>query len=99
MISKRVSPKGRSVRVTFAVPAQLAKRSICIAGSFNDWDTESHPLRLDEKRGVWQRAISFKPGTEVQFRYFVDGHAWHNEAEADAWVPTPFFSDNSVLAL
>ena len=99
MILRKRSPKGRSVRVTFELPADAAQQSVAVAGSFNDWDTSSHPMVFDEKRSVWTRNISFRPGSTIEFRYFVDGNEWVNEAEADSWEPTPFFSDNNVLAL
>ena len=99
MITKRLSPKGRSVRVTFEMPADLAQESICVVGSFNDWNKASHPMQLRKKRGVWQKNISFKPGQVVEFRYFVDGQTWINDGHADAYEPTPYFTDNGVLAL
>ena len=99
MITKKLSPKGQSVRVTFALPAENAQRSVAIAGSFNEWSESKHAMKLDKKRGVWTRNISFRPGTRVEFRYFVDGVRWENDAEADGTAGTPYFSENSVLAL
>ena len=99
MIAKKLSPKGRSVRVTFALPANTAGHSVAIAGSFNDWSMTTHQMVLDKKGGVWKKNISFKPGSTVEFRYVIDGAHWHNENEADGTTPTPYFSENSVLQL
>ena len=41
----------------------------------------------------------FKPGDKVEFRYLVDGHRWRNDEDADSYISTPFFSENSVLEL
>ena len=99
MIEKKVSPKGKSVRVTFELPAEAASNSAAVVGSFNEWDISKHPMKLDKKKGVWTKSISFKPGDTVEFRYFVDERQWRNEEDADRYTATPFFSENSVLAL
>ncbi len=99
MIAKKLSPKGRSVRVTFDLPADVAHTAATVVGSFNDWDAARHPMKLDSARGVWTRSISFKPGARVEFRYLVDGHRWRNDEDADGYAGTPFFSENSVLEL
>ena len=97
MIVKRLSPKGRSVRITFELPKDAASATLNVTGSFNDWDVASHPMRLLKGKGVWQRQISFKPGQKVEFRYFADGRHWINDGNADAYVPNPYFSENGVI--
>ena len=99
MIAKKTSPKGNSVRVTFELPADIAADSAAIAGTFNEWDVTKHPMTLNQKKGVWTKSISFKPGEIVEFRYFLDESEWHNEEEADGYTSTPYFSENSVLEL
>jgi hypothetical protein len=34
---------------------------------------------------------------EYQYRYLVNSNAWHNDWEADKYVPNPFSGDNSVV--
>ena len=99
MIDKKVSPKGKSVNVTFELPAEKVQESAAIAGTFNDWDVTKNPMKFDKKKGVWKTNISFKPGDVVEFRYFVDEQQWLNDEEADRTTTTPFFSENSVLEL
>lgn len=99
MITKKVSPKGRSVRVTFELPSDAALQKVAVAGDFNEWDTEDKTMKLDKKKGVWKTAISFKPGESHEFRYFIDGQSWRNDEEADGYAPNPYFGENSVLAL
>jgi len=99
MVFKKVSPKGRSVRVTFDFPIEEANHSASIVGSFNNWYMTEHPMERNELKGVWTKAVSFKPGTKIEFRYFIDGHKWHNEPQADAQEPNPHYSENSVLTL
>ncbi len=99
MITKRVSPKGKTVRVTFALPAEAAEKSAAIVGDFNEWDATKDEMKFDKKNGVWTKSISFKPGDTVEFRYFVDEQQWLNDEQADDYRATPYFSKNSVLAL
>ncbi len=99
MIARKVSPKGRSVRVTFQLPAQCVSSAATVVGSFNDWDAARHPMKLDNTNGVWTKTIAFRPGETIQFRYLVDGHRWRNDDEADSYAATPFFSENGVLEL
>ena len=97
MVDKKASPKGKTVRVTFELPAQVAHDSIAVVGDFNEWDPEKHPMKLDEKKGVWSKSISFKPGETHEFRYIVDGTAWRNDEAADRYIANPYFCENGVL--
>jgi 1,4-alpha-glucan branching enzyme len=97
MIEKKSSPKGKSVKVEFSLPADAASDSVTVVGDFNDWDKEKHPMKLDQKRGVWTAAIALKPGTAYQFRYYVDGTDWRNDESADRYESNPYFSENSVV--
>ena len=99
MIAKKISAKGKSVRVTFELPAEAASNSAAVVGTFNEWNFNKHPMKFDKKKGVWTKSISFKPGETVEFRYFIDERQWRNDEEADDYAATPFFSENSVLAL
>ena len=99
MITREISPKGRSVRVTFALPVDSATSSVAIAGSFNSWSETAHTMALDKRRGLWKKSISFKPGDRVEFRYLLDGSRWRTEEEAYGTAVTPYFSANSVLEL
>ncbi len=99
MIAKKISPKGKSVRVTFELPAEAASNSVAVVGTFNQWNFNKHPMKFDKKKGVWTKSISFKTGETVEFRYFIDERQWRNDEQADRYAATPFFSENSVLAL
>ena len=97
MIEKKTSPKGRSVRVTFELPAEVAAASVSVVGSFNEWNPEKHLMKLDGKKEKWTRSISFKPGDTHEFRYLIDGDSWRNDESADRYTANPFFCENGVL--
>lgn len=87
------------MRVTFQLPAEVADESVAIVGDFNEWNPEKHPMTFNEKKGVWTKSISMKPGTQHEFRYFVDGSTWRNDEAADSYVSNPYFCENGVIAL
>jgi len=97
MIDKKVSPKGKSVRVTFQLPADVATSSVAIVGDFNDWQSDKDLMTLDSKKNVWKGSLSLKPGNTHEFRYLVDGSSWLNDEQADGYSATEFFSQNCVL--
>jgi 1,4-alpha-glucan branching enzyme len=99
MIDKQASPKGKTVRVTFSLPADAASEAVAVVGEFNGWDAGKGVMRLDRKAGAWTKGVSLKPGTSYQFRYLVDGKSWRNDESADAFVPNEFFSENGVVKL
>jgi 1,4-alpha-glucan branching enzyme len=99
MINKKASPRGRSVRVTFELPADAATENVAVVGDFNGWEPEKGKMKLDKKSGVWKRDVSLKPGQSYAFRYYVDGREWRNDEEADGYEPSPFFSENSIVAV
>ena len=97
MIEKEVSPNGKTVKVTFKLPGEVAQKSVSIVGDFNEWSEKKHPMKLDKKTNQWTKSISLKPGKSYQFRYYVDGSEWRNDESADRYVPSPFFSENGVV--
>ena len=99
MVEKKMSPKGKSVRVTFELPADVAENSVAIVGDFNEWDESKHQMELKKKKGVWTKTISMQPGESYQFRYLIDEKSWRNDEAADRYVSNPYFEENGVLEL
>jgi len=83
------------VPVTFRFPGNLAPRArqVCIAGSFNRWDPESHPLKPTSD-GDWTATIYLPPG-RVVYCYWVDGTVWLDPGD-DGRVPNAWGSEYSV---
>lgn len=99
MVNKKTSPKGKSVRVTFQLPAEVAQNSVAVVGDFNDWNPAKHEMSFNKKKGVWTTAISLKPGNTHEFRYIVDGSTWRNDEAADWYTANPYFCENGVIEL
>lgn len=71
-------------------------QSVSLAGDFNQWNTQSHPMKTD-KKGMWKIEIALEPGT-YQFRYFVDQSWWMNDPVAGE-IGNEHGSTNSVAVV
>ena len=98
---KKKSVKTNSVRkeihkkITFKLHAPDAER-VLLAGDFNSWDPEKHPLRK-YSNGQWKKMLSLSPG-RYEYRFVVDGQ-WQNDPECTTCLPNPFGGNNCVLIL
>jgi 1,4-alpha-glucan branching enzyme len=95
MLKKRRFAKDNVVKVTFALPPDVARESVRVVGEFNGWEG----TRLErQKDGEWRATVALSAGREYEFRYLLDGQQWMNDPAADAYVQNPFGEDNSVVA-
>jgi len=96
MLTKRYLKSKNITKVTFYTPTSLNAEAVCLVGDFNEWSETSTPMEL-LKDGRFKVVIELEPEKEYQFRYLVNGDEWHNDAEADRYVPNPYGGDNSVI--
>ncbi len=68
--------------------------SVCVAGTFNDWQPEAKPLHPTGD-GHWLKETVLFPGT-YEYRLVVDGQ-WMADPLARESVPNPFGGSNSIL--
>ena len=98
MIEKKPSAKGKSVRVTFSIPEEAVRESAVVAGDFNDWSEQQHPMKYSRKNKTWSCSVTLKSGSSYRFRYLVDGE-WRNESTADAYEANPYMGEDCVVHL
>lgn len=67
--------------VTFALP-ELGARQVSLSGDFNQWSTQTHPMRRQEG-GRWETTIELTPG-RYHYKFVVDGE----------WIPDPWAKEN-----
>ncbi len=84
-----------SKKIDFILSAPEAQ-NVFLAGDFNDWEANPHPLKKDNK-GNWKINIDLMPG-RYEYRFFVDG-VWQNDPNCTTFAPNPFGSENCVLTL
>lgn len=99
MISKKFLKTKPVVEVTFQVPEQLVEQTdatkVCLVGDFNEWDESANPMR--KFKGQWKTTLKLEQGREYQYRFLINGSEWHNDWNADKYVPNEHGSDNSVV--
>jgi 1,4-alpha-glucan branching enzyme len=81
----------QQIEFTFHAPES---KKIYIAGTFNDWNTKSMPMKKD-KDGTWRIMIKLSPG-RYEYKYFVDG-MWAQDFPGEELVPNPFGTYNCVI--
>jgi len=97
-LQKKISKANNVCTVTFQAPKEITDGAIDvkILGDFNNWDLEQ-AITMKSKNGVFQASVDLERDKEHQFRYLIDNEKWENDPEADAYAPTPFGVENSVV--
>lgn len=98
MIYKTASKDPNKVLVRFELPAAIWAESVYLVGDFNNWSETAHPMIRDRNEGCWYVVLELERGKEYQFRYLVNGREWHNDWQADKYVPNPYGGTNSVVS-
>lgn len=103
MLTKRYVKSRNIWKVTFELPKDelpegLEAKRVHLVGEFNDWDTNSTPMRRG-KGGAFRVLVELEPGREFQFRYLVNDEHWCNDWHADAYGPGGLGEDNCVAVM
>jgi 1,4-alpha-glucan branching enzyme len=96
MLTKRQLGSGK-VEVTFTMPGLEGVTRLYLVGDFNDWSIVSNPMTRAAD-GSWGSTLPLEAESNYQFRYFDNNGHWHNDWQADAYVPNQFGGDNSVVS-
>ena len=88
----------RDVQVTFRMPPMDGVVELYLCGEFNNWHTAGAPLSL-EPDGSWVTTLVLQSGRSYRFRYLDNQGRYHNDWDADAYVPNDFGTEDSVLDL
>ena len=93
----KINPEQNKKRrsLTFLLEASEAKK-VFLAGDFNNWDPERHPMRKDEN-GTWKKRLILFPGN-YEYKFLVDGQ-WTEDPRNNRRCPNCFGSYNSVIRL
>lgn len=98
MLKKQYFKTKDTCKVTFSLPAAVQGETVFLVGDFNGWDEKNLPMKR-HKDGSFTATLELSKGKEYQFRYLVNGSEWHNDWQADRYVPNPFSGDNSVVVV
>jgi 1,4-alpha-glucan branching enzyme len=99
MLKKKYLKTKPVCEVTFQLPDGIledaAVTKVCLVGDFNDWDETANPMR--KIKGVWKTTLKLEQEQEYQYRFLVNDAEWHNDWEADKYIPNNVDGDNSVV--
>jgi len=84
-----------TVAVRFEFKSATAK-SVCVAGTFNEWNPTTLEMRSDGE-GRWGQELILPPGT-YEYLFVVDGE-WTEDPQAAESALNPFGGRNSVLTV
>jgi hypothetical protein len=73
--------------------ADVAARSVAVAGDFNDWDAAKMERGAD---GVWRIRLSLEPG-RYRYAFVVDDDRWVADPRAPTVVDSGYGGANAVL--
>ena len=83
--------------VEFRLPPEAGATQAWLAGEFNDWSIESHPLqRLDD--GSLVVTVELDPGS-YRFRYYLGNGEWENDWAADSYVDNEHGGQDSLIVI
>ena len=91
--SHRKQNHNRKTTFKFMAPDAV---SVFLAGDFNAWNPNAHPLKKISN-GLWKINLNLSSG-RYEYRFLVDGE-WRNDPECETYEPNPFGSNNSVVTL
>ncbi len=95
MLKKKFFKTKSTCDVTFQLPKELKAKQASVVGDFNNWDPAANPLK--KVKGVWKTTLKLEQGHEYQYRYVINNNEWHNDYNADKYVPNNIDGDNSVV--
>lgn len=100
MLKKEYLKNKPTCKVTFSLPKEAVNggSEVRLLGEFNNW-TWDQGIPMKSSKSDYQAVVELSAGRQYQFRYLIDGAAWVNDWQADAYLPTPFGVENSIVAL
>lgn len=95
--AKAVAPTAKSTKVTFMLPKEAVQsaETVAVFGDFNQW--QEGVILTRQKDGSFKTAVELEKGRSYEYRFLINGEKWENDWAAEAYVPTPFGTFNSVV--
>ena len=92
---EKESPKkaAKNIEMTFHAPGA---KEVYLAGEFNDWSTQSLPMKKD-KDGDWKTKVKLAPGC-YEYKLVAD-NAWVEDLPDSETVFNPFGTKNFVISV
>lgn len=98
MLKKQYLKNKPVCKVTFSLPKEAANgaKEVKVLGDFNNWNwNEGLPMKASKSE--FKATLELTAGRHYEFRYLLDNGTWINDWDADAYNPTPYGVENSVV--
>lgn len=91
------APAAKTSKVTFLLPKEAVANAetVAVLGDFNNW--QEGVILTKQKDGSFKTAVELEKGRSYEYRFLINGEQWENDWAAQAYVPTPFGTFNSVV--
>ena len=96
-VEKHFCNKSNTCKVVFHLPTKATKgTNVKVVGEFNNWDVKNG-IPMEVKNGEFIAETELPIDATYQYRYIIDDRDWENDWDADAYFPTEYGVDNSVV--
>lgn len=95
MAKRDLKSKPKRRRVVFSLDTPKATE-VFVAGDFNVWKAEKHPLKRNPD-GVWKKIAFLLPGS-YEYKFIVDG-VWELDPKNQRVCPNQFGTQNNVITI
>ena len=86
------------VQQTFQYVSDVPLKSVSVAGTFNVWNKDATPLKLDSDGRTWSVKLSVPYG-KVQYKFVIDGEKWITDPRNSAVAADGNGNSNSVILI
>ncbi|HMO26766.1 MAG TPA: isoamylase early set domain-containing protein, partial [Tepidisphaeraceae bacterium] len=80
--------RGHTFKFEVRALAGAEVRSVHLAGSFNGWNSSSHPMRDEDGDGTYEITIPLDDGVHY-YKFVVNGDRWLTDPTADPALAEP----------
>jgi glycosidase len=81
--------------VEFTYSTKTTKKKVCVVGTFNKWNKESHPMKEVEK-GIWKIVMPVSTGRH-EYKFLINGGMWVADRQNPAKTPDGW--GNSIISV
>lgn len=87
----------KKAKVTFQLPKEAVENAekVAVLGDFNNW--QEGVLLAKQKDGSFKASVELEKGRSYEYRFLINDEKWENDWAAEAYVPTPYGTYNSVV--
>lgn len=75
---------------------ELVTNKVDLMSEFNNW--QPIPMKYIKKDNIFRTKVRLPVNQQFHYRYLINNQEWHNDHDADLYLPNEYGSDNSVVS-